>query len=62
MQKISIFGANYREIEIGNIINLGKEKPLLLSNGTEIANFPIAYQTLGSLIKINQMQFLFAML
>ena len=49
MQKISIFGANYREIEIGKIINLGADKPLLLSNGTAISNFPIAYQTYGEL-------------
>ena len=49
MQKISIFGANYREIEIGKIINLGTDKPLLLSNGTKISNFPIAYQTYGEL-------------
>ena len=49
MQKISVFGANYREIEIGKIINLGVDKPLLLSNGNAISNFPIAYQTYGEL-------------
>jgi len=45
----SIFGPKYNEYEIGEIIYLAKEKPLKLSCGAEISNFPIAYQTYGKL-------------
>lgn len=49
MKVKSSFGPAYKEFEIGDIVFLAKEKPLKLSNGTEIKNFPIAYQTYGEL-------------
>lgn len=45
----SSFGPNYKEVEIGEIVFLAQEKPLKLSCGQEIRNFPLAYQTYGTL-------------
>lgn len=45
----SIFGPKYNEYEIGEIVYLAKDKPLKLSSGVEISNFPLAYQTYGEL-------------
>jgi homoserine O-acetyltransferase len=47
----SIFGPDYRKVEIGDIANLSINNPFKLSCGEEITNFPIAYQTYG---KLNQ--------
>lgn len=49
MKVKSSFGPAYKEFEIGEIVFLAKEKPLKLSNGAEIKNFPLAYQTYGKL-------------
>ncbi|MBU6339612.1 MAG: homoserine O-acetyltransferase [Rickettsiales bacterium] len=49
MKVKSSFGPQYKEFEIGDIVFLAKEKPLKLMNGTEIENFPLAYQTYGNL-------------
>ncbi len=43
------FGSSYNEFEIGDIVFLAQNKPLKLSSGVEIKNFPIAYQTYGQL-------------
>ncbi len=43
------FGPDYKEYEIGDIVYLAQDKPLKLSCGIEISNFPIAYQTYGKL-------------
>jgi homoserine O-acetyltransferase/O-succinyltransferase len=45
----SFFGANYREVEVGEIVTLARDKPLVLECGESIANFPLAYQTYGTL-------------
>ena len=45
----SFFGASYREVEIGEIVMLACDKPLVLASGTSISNFPLAYQTYGTL-------------
>jgi homoserine O-acetyltransferase len=45
----SSFGVNHKEFEIGDIVFLAKDKPLKLSSGAEISNFPLAYQTYGKL-------------
>ncbi len=45
----ALFGPKYKEFEVGNVISLAQEKPLKLSGGYEIANFPLAYQTYGAL-------------
>ncbi len=45
----SSFGPTYKEFEVGEVIFLAQEKPLKLSNGGEIKNFPLAYQTYGTL-------------
>jgi homoserine O-acetyltransferase len=49
MKVKSSFGAAHKEYEVGNIIFLAKEEALKLTNGTEIKNFPLAYQTYGEL-------------
>ena len=43
------FGPSAKEVEIGDIAILAKEKPLKLECGVEISSFPIAYQTYGKL-------------
>lgn len=43
------FGPEHIEIEVGDIIRLATTEPLKLDCGSEIANFPIAYQTYGTL-------------
>ncbi len=49
MKVKSIFGPEYKEFEIGEIIFLAQESPLKLASGSEIKNFPLAYQTYGKL-------------
>ncbi len=49
MKVKSSFGPNYNEFEVGEIVFLAQNKPLKLSNGSEIKNFPLAYQTYGTL-------------
>ena len=51
MKVKSSFGPNYKEFEVGEIAFLAQNQPLKLSNGSEIKNFPLAYQTYG---KLNQ--------
>lgn len=46
---VSFFGANYREVEIGDIVRLAADKPLRLECGAEVSDFPVAYQTYGKL-------------
>ena len=43
------FGTSYREVEVGEIINLAVDEPLRLDCGVEISDFPFAYQTHGTL-------------
>lgn len=43
------FGADYREVEVGDIVYLCEDSPLKLKCGAEIENFPVAYQTFGEL-------------
>jgi homoserine O-acetyltransferase len=43
------FGPSYKEFQVGEIVFLAKEKALKLSCGTEIKNFPLAFQTYGKL-------------
>jgi len=45
----SIFGANYREVEVGEIAYIARETPLKLACGVEVSNIPMAYQTYGKL-------------
>lgn len=49
MKVKSSFGPQYQEYEVGDVVFLAKDKPLKLSNGTKIENFPLAYQTYGKL-------------
>ncbi|MBM5782231.1 MAG: homoserine O-acetyltransferase [Pelagibacterales bacterium] len=49
MKVKSSFGPQFKEFEIGDIVFLAQDKPLKLVNGSEIKNFPIAYQTYGKL-------------
>lgn len=46
---ISFFGAGYREVEIGQVVRLAREKPFVLECGVSISDFPVAYQTYGRL-------------
>lgn len=45
----STFGANYREVEIGEIVYIARERPLVLECGVAVSNVPMAYQTYGKL-------------
>jgi homoserine O-acetyltransferase len=45
----SVFGASYREVEIGKVVNLAKDTPMMLDCGMEIRDFPLAFQTYGTL-------------
>ncbi len=45
----SFFGANYREVEVGEIVTLAREAPLTLECGVKVSSFPMAYQTYGRL-------------
>lgn len=45
----STFGANYREVEVGQIAYIARETPLKLECGIEVLGIPIAYQTYGKL-------------
>lgn len=49
MKKYSVFGVSYKEVEIGEIINVATGKPLVLECGIEVSNVPVAYQTYGKL-------------
>jgi homoserine O-acetyltransferase len=46
-----LFGPDYKQIDVGNIVILAKDKPLELACGETISSFPIAYQTYGQLNK-----------
>jgi len=43
------FGPEYQEADVGQIIHLAKEEPLRLDSGAEFSDFPMAFQTYGSL-------------
>ncbi len=43
------FGSNCKTYEVGDIVFLAQDRPLKLTSGAEISNFPIAYQTYGKL-------------
>lgn len=45
----SVFGPTFREVEVGRVAFLAKDKPLKLDSGAEISDFPMAYQTYGTL-------------
>lgn len=45
----SKFGPAQKEYEIGDIVYLAKDNPLILDNGVGISNFPLAYKTYGQL-------------
>ncbi|MBM3580310.1 MAG: alpha/beta fold hydrolase, partial [Alphaproteobacteria bacterium] len=45
----SVFGPKKREVEVGDVVFLAQEKPLKLSSCVELRNFPLAYQTYGTL-------------
>ncbi len=47
--RISCFGPHYRQVEVGKIVLLAKDKPLKLDCGLEVSDFPLAYQTYGTL-------------
>lgn len=49
MKVKSSFGPQCKEFEVGEVVFLAQEKALKLANGSEIKNFPLAYQTYGEL-------------
>ena len=51
MQKKSLFGKDYLPFNIGNVVYIAKETPILLSANIEIKNVAVAYQSYGKLNK-----------
>lgn len=49
MQIKSIFGPEYKEFEVGEIVKLATNQPLKLACGAQISDFNLAYQIYGSL-------------
>lgn len=45
----SVYGPSHRKVEVGHVLHVAREVPMPLDCGTEIADFPIAFQTYGSL-------------
>lgn len=45
----SLFGPSYRTIHVGDVVRLAVGSPLTLTCGKELQNFPLAYQTYGTL-------------
>src|SRR5271155_3568931 len=45
----SFFGASYREVEIGENVTLARDTPFVLECGVSVSNFPLAFQTYGTL-------------
>lgn len=43
------FGPSYKKVEIGDIVYLAQEEPMLLDCGKHITHFPMAYKTYGTL-------------
>jgi homoserine O-acetyltransferase/O-succinyltransferase len=44
-----VFGANYREVEVGEVVTLARGEPFTLECGVKISDFPLAFQTYGTL-------------
>lgn len=49
MRVSSYFGANYTPVEVGEVIILARDKPLVLETGVEVRDIPVAYQAYGTL-------------
>lgn len=45
----SLFGPAYREVAVGRVVRVAQDAPLRLDCGVEIADFPLAFQTYGTL-------------
>ncbi len=48
-QQILSFGASRRQVSVGKIAWLAHDRPITLSNGTNLHHIPVAYQTYGTL-------------
>lgn len=46
---LSQFGPQYREVRVGEVVRLAQDVPFQLECGTSVRDFPIAYQTYGTL-------------
>jgi homoserine O-acetyltransferase len=46
-----VFGASYREIDVGEVVTLARGEPFTLECGVSISDFPLAFQTFGTLNK-----------
>jgi homoserine O-acetyltransferase len=45
----SVFGPTHRKVEVGRVVYVAKDTPMPLDCGAQISNFPLAFQTYGTL-------------
>ncbi len=45
----SVYGPSHRRVEVGRVVHLAKNAPMMLDCGAEISDFPLAFQTYGTL-------------
>lgn len=45
----SVYGPSHRKVEVGQVAHVAKDTPMKLDCGVDIRDFPIAFQTYGSL-------------
>jgi homoserine O-acetyltransferase/O-succinyltransferase len=45
----SVYGPSHRKVSVGQVVYVAKDAPMMLDCGAEISDFPIAFQTYGTL-------------
>tara|TARA_B100001564_G_C20654703_1_gene678578 strand:- start:397 stop:1560 length:1164 start_codon:yes stop_codon:yes gene_type:complete len=45
------FGPSFKEVEVGDVVILATDEPMVLDSGTSVSDIPVAYKTYGCLNK-----------